>query len=209
MHHILVTNTISYQIFQLCRCCWKNQFLLLANIIQNRDIKFGALHCLAFFSPTPLSLWKKFDSVWCIELLFPVSTFFQPQDVVWPAARPLDGAARPLLTKWPYPSPQRRDGEDAEPACDGRPVTRQSVPGMYAEHRCTEGWGGGGVWGIQTPSPLWVKNGYSPLDPFFSSPPPPLLACQRGWWCTRIPLHSVWKINHQILRSPLPRLFQG
>ena len=37
----------------------------------------------------------------------------------------------------------------------------------------------------------------------FLSPPPPfffLLACYRGWWCTRIPLPRVWKIDPKYLR---------
>ena len=58
----------------------------------------------------------------------------------------------------------------------------------------------GGVWGLQTPSlseerVLGVFK-YPPLDQFFF-----LLACQRGWWWTRIPLPRVWKTDQQILRK--------
>ena len=28
-----------------------------------------------------------------------------------------------------------------------------------------------------------------------------LLACQRGWWCTRIPLSRVWKIDQNFLKK--------
>ena len=72
----------------------------------------------------------------------------------------------------------------------------------------------------------WIHN--RPIHRVQTPPPPPFLAaffffffffffgggggglsaCQRGWSCTRIPLHSVWKLTQffrgKVAESPLP-----